>query len=140
MSKKETTATVKITFDKFLKIVNETNTIARNAPNLLKTKFGYALRRFIEINQDTVFSDYNLALSTIRIDNALIDETTKALLTKDDDRGFQYGKDGLKKLITEEKKLENEWKDKEFDVKPFISAHVPDLDDDQKELFGGYVI
>lgn len=141
---KETLATVKITFKAFKKIMKVWNNMADQDETLLKTKFGYAMKRFFDKNIDIVFKDYNQKLTSIRIDHALVDEKTKALLTKEvktpGGREFEYGKEELKAVIAAEQKLEAEWEKKEFDIYPYICKDVPELDEVQLEVFKGFVV
>ena len=111
-------------------------------PDLKNGKFGYAYKRFYEKNLKTPFMDYFQALSDIRIDNALVDEKTKALLTTDKGRGFEYSKEGLKEVIKAEKKLEIEWFKKDIEVEPYIikEENLPELNEEQIELMTGILI
>lgn len=105
------------------------------------TKFGYGYTRFYEKNLRDVFSDYYVALEDLRIDNALEDKETKAVIRdRNDPRGFKYTKDGLRKTIAAERLLVKEWNLKEFEVEPYFITpeNLPkDLTDEQKEAFLG---
>lgn len=112
-------------------------------PELKNTKFGWGYKRFYEKNLKKIFDDYNAILIDIRIDNALIDERTKAIkTTKENDRGFLYSPDGFKNVIKAEKKLWEDWKDKEFEVEPYIIAadSLPELIEEQIELMKDILI
>lgn len=138
MAKKGETA--RITFEHFNKISNTWSRMVKNNPKLSETKMGYAIKRFFEQNLEVVFDEYNLKLSTIRIDNALTDEKTKAVLTANNNRGFEYDREGLKKVLKQEHELDNEWKAKEFDVVPFICKDIPEMDEVEFDTFKGFVL
>ncbi len=112
------------------------------SPELKDTKFGYGYKRFYEKNLKSVFHEYFVHLSDVRIDNALIDERTKAIITTEGGRGFEYSREGLKAVIRAEKTLEEEWGLKEFEVEPYIikSEDMPKLTDEQSELMKGILI
>ena len=131
---------VKVTFKQFSKIVNKWNEMTAKTPDLAQTKFGYAVKRFFETNSPIVYKDYNLRLSTIRIDNALEDEKTKAVLTKVSNRGFEYNKEGLKNVMKQEQALEDEFENKEFEVVPYFSKDFPKMNDQEVEVFKGFVV
>lgn len=106
------------------------------------TKLGYAFKRFIDKNKK-FFLDYNEALQEARVDNALTDEKTKALLVdKENPRGFQYSKEDFKKLLKEEKAILEKFKDKDCEVEPFICKDIGDnsFNEEEKEVLTGLVI
>lgn len=113
-------------------------------PTLEQTKFGYAVKRFLDKNIIPVFDQYNEKLSIIRIENALEDANTKAVITKNDaimgGRGFEYSRDGLKTVIKEEIKLDAEWDPKSFKIEPVVAKDVPKLTEEQTDTFKGRVI
>lgn len=141
---KEKLDTVKVTFKAFKNIMSTWNGMVDEDETVLSTKLGYAVKRFFDKNLESVFEEYNVKLSTIRIDHALTDEKTKALLKREvkkhGEREFEYDKEGLKATLEAERKLEKEWQNKEFDVTPFICKDLPELNEIQKEAFKGYVI
>ena len=109
-----------------------------------KTKLAYAFKRFTEKNIVEIFTEFNESNQGIRIENALVDEKTKALLYKVDGQNFQYGKEGLKNVIKELNINRKEWDSKEFEVTPFICKEPLDetlgLEDDEIELLTGVII
>ncbi len=113
-----------------------------NDPVLSKTKMSYALKRFIESNIK-FFKEYNTGLQDLRIDNALVDEKTKELLTDEKNpRGFKYGKEELKKLLKEENDWMDKFKEKDCDVEVYICKDTAgaDLSEEDIEILKGYVI
>jgi len=111
-------------------------------PSLGETKFGYAYKRFVEKNYKKIYQDYVNEITFIRIDNALEDQETKMVLrSKEDSRGFQYSKEGLKAVIKAEQDLDASWEQKEFEVEPFIVKELPfALTENLKELMFGLLI
>jgi hypothetical protein len=128
-----------------LKTLNEidqlVNQLYRQDPKLKDTKFGYAYKRFVEKNYQSHLKDYQLDISTARVEHALEDEKTKEVLTdRLNERGFKYSKEGLKAIMKAEAELTEKWNNKEVEVEPFISSHVPELTEDQRELLSGILI
>lgn len=111
-------------------------------PELKDSKFGYAYKRFAEKNYYPVNKEYGLVISDVRIDNALEDEKTKAILTSDKGRGFVYSKEGMRAVIKAESELEKKWDIKEIEIEPFIvkEENLPELNEEQKELLKGVLI
>lgn len=132
---------MKITFQKFRTITDTLNDIFIATPSVEHTKFGYAVKRFIEKSANPILKDYNVELNDIRIDHALIDPTTQAVLTdKDSDRGYKYGKDGLKSVIKAENEFTKAYDEKEVEIEPYISKEVPELTEEQRETLLGILI
>lgn len=104
-------------------------------PNLKQTKFGYAYKRFYEKNYQPTAIEFNDALNTLWIDNALEGEKNEILIDKDNSRGFKFSKDGLKNVIAQEKKLIEKFDEKEIEIVPFIPSYIPPLEAlDEEEL------
>lgn len=114
----------------------------RNDPTLEKSKFGYAWKRFIETNYQSVRKELFDKILDIRISNALEDEKTKAILVDDNpnSRGYKFSKEGLRKCVEQERDVFNKFDEKEIEVKPFISSYKPEMDEYQKEMLKGLVI
>lgn len=110
--------------------------------NLQNGKFGYAYKRYYAKSFSPALEEFQNGILTIRINNALEDEKTKALLVDPENpRGYKYSKEGLKKCIEEENKYKHETFEKEFDVFPFISPTIPEnLSDEDRETLSGVVI
>ena len=111
--------------------------------NLKNTKFGYAYKRVAEKNYYPRVKEYNLKLTDIRIDHALVDETTKAIKTTEKGRGFEYTKEELKAVIRAEDKLLKEWNIKEYEIEPYFCKKecLPTtLSDELKEMLINIVI
>lgn len=137
--------TIKKTFKELSEIDGIVGGLYQKNPTLRDTKFGYAYKRFSEKNIAPTVKLYSDVLNDIRIDNALTDETTHALLIdKESTRGFKYSKEGLKSVIKEERNLQEKFDVKEIDVEPFISTFVPadlsNLSNEQKELLTGLLL
>ena|SRR3990167_46807 len=110
-------------------------------PDTEKSKFGYAIKKVLT-SLTKVFEEYNSELDMIRIDHALSDEKTKAILMapKGEGRQFQYSKEGLKAVIQAESELVKRWNIKEFEVEPYLAKEVPELTEEQVEAFIGFVV
>ena len=111
-------------------------------PEIKETKFGYAMKRFVDKNLTKPFNDFNADLDIVRIDHALVDEKTKAILhsEKGSLRPFQYSKEGLKAVIKGENDLIEQFNLKEFECEPFISKEKPELTEEEIEAFKGLII
>ncbi len=133
---------MKKTFKEILEIDSLVGTLYQTNPKLKDTKFGYACKRFCEKNFTPTFEERSQLIVTARINNALEDPQTKALLVDPtSQRGFKYGKEGLIKCIEEEHKIVEEFDKKEIEIKPFISSVIPEgLTQDEKDLLTGAVI
>lgn len=109
--------------------------------NFVKTKLGYAFKRFSEKNLVDIFTEFQDEQQDARIEYALTDEKTKALLYKTDGN-FQNSKEGLRDLIKKLREITKEWGTKQFDVEPFICNDISgvELSDEDKEALDGVII
>lgn len=115
----------------------------KDNPELEKGKFGYAWKRFINKNYMKHLKEFQNELLDVRIDNALEDEKTKALLTDaTNPRGYKYSKEGLKAVIKKENEITDKWEDKEIEVEPYILPieSLPELNEDEREELTGILI
>lgn len=137
------------TFKELNKFSNTVSNMLRRNPKLIDTKFGYAIKRFEEKNLTSLYSQYNSELTNVRIDHALVDKATGALLKDPEQskngnsRGFLYDKAGLKACIAAEEAVEKSWRDREFEVEPYIckSENLPTgLTEEEMETFSGLVM
>lgn len=113
----------------------------KQTPDLKNTKFGYAYKKFSEKNYIPTFKERNEKLTDIYIDNALEDETTKALIINDKSRtGFSHSKEALKKLLKEEEKIKQEFDLQEIEIESYISTYIPQLDEVEKDILMGLII
>lgn len=133
---------IKKTFKELTKIDQEIATLYSLNPKLKDTKFGYTYSRFYDQNYEPTLKEFRKLLVDIRIDHALENPDTKEIITKPNTiRGFAYSKDGLKKVIKAEERIESEFDLKEIEIKPFISPFIPsELNEQQKELFNSLII
>lgn len=125
-----------------LKEIDVVYTRLAKDPEFQKTKLGYALKRFTEKNTKHIFTDFNDTLNDMRIDNALTDKVTGAILYNATETGYQYTPEALKNVVRESKRITGEWEDKEFEVIPFICKDIPEsvvLTDEDKELLEGVI-
>jgi len=135
---------MKKTFRELNRFSSVVKNFINKKPAILETKFGYAIKRFEELSLTNLYQDYNSALGMVRIDHALTDKVTGALI-KDptSQRGFAYDKEGMKGVIRAEQAIEKEWAEKEFDVTPYVckAENVPKgLTDEEIECFAGLVM
>jgi len=135
---------MKITYKQLLDLDSMVGGLYQKDPSLRESKFGYAYNRFIEKDLKTIFNDYSEELLMIRIDNAQVNETTKALITNPSNfRGFDYSKEGLKAVIKSERELQKAWETKEFEIEPYFikPENLPEgLIDEQLDLMRGIII
>lgn len=134
---------MKKTFKELRELDAMVASVYEDYPDLKKGKFGYAYKRYAEKSFFPIYKEYVQALLDIRVEHALVDEKTKALLTADTSRGYLYSKDGMKAVMAAERELNISWETKEFEVFPHIlnPNDVPaDLTDGQKADLAGIVI
>jgi len=129
---------IKITFEKMLEV---SEALRKFLDADKETKFTYAINKFYKLNIKKVFDEYNEELAGIRVDNALVEEKTRAIVyDKETARGFAYDKEGLKAVMSAEKALQKKWETKEFTVIPYkAKADVPELTQSEEELLKGLV-
>lgn len=108
------------TFKELWDLDNVVGGMYQENPELKEGRFAYGYKRFAEGNFYPMLKEYNLELSDLRIDNALVDEKTKALLIENSPRGFQYGKSELKTVIHAENDLIIKFNLKEIEIKKYI--------------------
>lgn len=106
------------------------------------TKLAYAFKRFTDKNLVKIFSEFNISNQDIRIDNALVNETTKAIIYKPDGQDFEYSKEGLKNVMKQLRENKEKWDIKEFEVEPFICSDLGDVTftEDEIEKLKGVII
>jgi len=106
-----------------------------------KTKFGYACIKFIKKNFSPIFTEMQEKLTDFRVENALTDEKTKEILYTSDGKNYKFDREGLKKVIEFNRKLEKEYEAKEFDVESYIAKKdIPELTEDETEILKGLII
>lgn len=107
-----------------------------------KTKLAYCFKRFSDKNLVKIFTEYNEELQDNRIDNALTDEKTKALLYMEDGKNFQYSREGLKAVLKQNKETTEKWNKKEIEIEPFICTDLGDIEftAEEEELLKGVII
>ena len=110
--------------------------------SLEQTKFGYAVKRFFEVNYVPVVRDYNEELKELRVKYALTDKVTnEVLIDAQNPRGFKYGKEDQIKLMKEERALAESYDTKVIEVTPFISGFIPkEATEYDKEQLKGLII
>jgi hypothetical protein len=80
--------------------------------------------------------DYNGEIEDLRLDQALEDEKTKAVL-RDEQQQYKFSKQGLKTVIEKQREL----LEKEIEIEPYIATALPgNLNDDVKVAFEGFVM
>jgi len=115
---------------------------ARN-PKAKEGKFGYAYNRFFSKNIKAIFDEIAEKITDVKVENAMVDKDTKELIY--DNTGgqkvYKYTKDGMKKLLEEQRKIYKEYDEKKVEIKPYITKDVPeDLLDEEKEALKGCLI
>lgn len=111
-------------------------------PKLRDSKFGYAYKRFTDKNYVPHVREFNEELSALRVQHALEHPSTKEVMVDlQSPRGYKYSKSELINLMGAEKRLQDEWDKKEFDITPFLSATIPDeLEEEHREMLAGIVL
>lgn len=130
------------TYREILEIDALVGKLYKENENLKSSKFGYWYNKFYEKNVDPIRNEYALALENIKVNNALEDEKTKALL-KDSSipNEYQYSKPGRLKYLEEKQKLDKEFYDKQIEVISFKSPLVPEgLTGEEREMLEGIII
>lgn len=132
----------KKTFKELLEVDNVVGRLYQKDPEIRNTKFGYAYTQFHKKNYTPTLEKYQEEILLARIDNALEDEKTKRVLEdKENIRGFQFSKEGLRNVILKEKELETKWLAMEIEIEPYISKFVPEeLSEEDREVLTGLVI
>lgn len=117
------------------------NMYAKN-PKLKESKFGYAYQRFFDKNNAPTNKLFKEKLTDIAVENALEDKETKAIIhDKNNIRGFAFSKEGLKKVLKQERELQEEFWLKDIEVEPYISSYVPEnLTEEEKEALKDILI
>ena len=131
------------TFEELLIIDAMLGSLYQEFPKLRDSKFYYAYKRFYEKNIKKIQKEYIDELTDVRINNALEDKETKAILTdQKSNRGYLYSKDGLKKVIKDEKKVENKFFEKVVEIEPyFMTTPVPsEVSQELTEMLTGLII
>ena len=133
---------MKKTFNELKEINNIFARLSKNK-EFPKTKLFYAFKRFIEKNVNNLFTDYNDLLQYVRLDNALTDKSTGAILYEAGNELYKYSPEGLKNVSKEIKRISKEWDEKEFEVEPYICNDIPEsieFYEGEKELLDGVII
>lgn len=109
---------------------------------LKDTKFGYAYKRFCDKYYLPFIEEFQNELADARIDNALEDEKTKAIIRDEKSpRGYAYSKEGERKVMQQERQINEKWNKKEINIEPFVSSHLPaTLTEEQRESLTGILI
>lgn len=134
-------------------------TWARQKPENLQTKLGYAMKRVTDNSVAKAIKEYQSAyqeafyenVERVHVDHALTDPTTKAILTapQGSQRPYLYDKEGMKIVMDAERKFNSvtapalleEWDNKEFEIDPYIATELPDdLSDEMKDALKGFVL
>ena len=110
-------------------------------PMLKQAKFGYWYGKFVTKYYQPVIEEMQKEIVNARIEYALEDPTTKAILNDPaNGRGFKYSKEGLRQVIAAEQKIVKEYNAKEIEIEPMVSPYVPELTEEQREMLEGVVL
>jgi len=117
--------------------------IYQRNPEARKGKFGYAYNRFYSKNIKPIIEEISEKLTDIRVENAMVDEKTKELVY-DNTNGqklYKYTKEGMIKLLAEQRKINKEYDKKKVEIIPFITKDIPeDIMEEEKEALKGCLI
>lgn len=133
---------MKKTFKDLQEIDQLMSALYKENPLIEKLKFGYAYKRFIQINFIPVFKEFQTEMADVQIEHALTDEKTKEILMDpNNSRGFKYSKEEFKQLIKDEQAIINKFEPKEIEIKPFICSDIPEgLSEELKDKLIGLII
>ena len=139
------TKKVKRTFKQLKEFNGAAQAYLQKVPEAENTKFGYALKRFADMNLQKIWKEYNQKRELLAVEHALEDKETKAIIPSEpgSQRPYKYDKKGLTALMNAENELFDEWEEKEFEVEPYIATSLPkekDLTEEQREAFKGLVM
>ena len=117
--------------------------IYQRNPEVRKGKFGYAYNRFYSKNIKPIIEEISEKLTDIRVENAMVDEKTKELVY-DNTNGqklYKYTKEGMIKMLSEQRKINKEYDKKKVEIIPFITKDIPeDIMEEEKEALKGCLI
>ncbi len=132
---------IKKTFED-LKKIDKIHESLLKVEGFKNTKLAYAFKRLTEKSLKDIFTEYHEAINDIKIDFALVDEKTKALLFNETNTDYQNSKEDRKKLLKKLKEVNAEWDKKEFEIEPFICNDLGDMELDQydTEILKGVII
>lgn len=99
-----------------------------------QTKLGYAIKR-VTSQLEKIQTDYLQRRDDISIDNAAVD-SNGVLLTETDGR-FRFTPEKLKTRNKQWRELDES---AEFEIEPHFVSDIPELTDDVREAFTGFVI
>lgn len=129
------------TFKELLQVDMVVAQLYKQDPKLKDTKFGYAYKKFFQKNIEPTQKSINEEMEDIRIDNALEDEKTKAvILDEKSSTGYAHSKEQWKNINKQIRELSEKYENKEIEVEPYISSYVPEMTDEQAELLTGIII
>lgn len=102
-----------------------------------ESKFRYAVKK-VQKQAAVRWEDHNELANDLSIEHCLTDKDGAVKYVDNDPRkGYDYSKEGLRKLTTSRKALFESL----VDVTPFMAKDVPqDLNDAQREAFAGFVL
>lgn len=133
--------TIKKTYKELIEVDSVVGALYTQTPTLKETKFGYAYNKFFAKNTEKVNKEFQDELQDLKIDNALEDEKTKAIILDEKSiTGYAHTKAQLKQFFKDSKDLMNKYHAKEIEVEPYISSLVPDMTDEQQEILTGLII
>lgn len=124
-----------ITFELLLDINGAINNLFAE-PTFANTKFGYACKKFVQKNVVKPIADYDEEIMLCRVNNALTDEKTGELL-QDEKGNYKFNKEGTIAFMQQSKEIRAKWLAKEVEIEPYIVTDLPELTDEQTELFKG---
>jgi hypothetical protein len=135
---------MKKTFKELIEVDKMIGDMYASNPELPSTKFGYAYKRYSEKTYWPMVKDRQEAINEARIDNALTDKVTGAIIYDNKNkRGYAFSPAGLKEVIKAEKRIAEDWNEREMDIKEHFCAktNIPkELTPELKKALKGLVI
>lgn len=117
--------------------------VMKRHPN---TKISYAIKKVLK-GILSVVTEYNEAVEDIQIDHCFTNtsDVIEYDIIKDasgaEVRRYKFTKDQLKLKVKVERELLQEWNQREFDIKAYISPEIPDdITIEEKDALSGFVL
>ncbi len=112
----------------------------KKTPTLKDSKFGYAYKRFSDINYLPTLKKFKIECADLAVKHALEDKITKELL-KDDKGNYKYSREGQSNYDKEYRAIDEKFGTELVDVTPYISETIPDgLSIYETEILTGLLI
>lgn len=133
---------MKKTIGELIEIDSVVGSLYKKNENLENSKFGYAYSRFVKKNLQSYVDSQIEKVYDIRLENAMEDKETGEVIPDNSSvRGFKFSKESLKKVVSQERKIEKEFLAKEVELELFLTSYIPEvISEYEKEILSGVVL